>query len=139
MKTVKPILMAILIAFVTVTLAHAGTQVQVNQATYVKAAVKNLTTRSVPAAVKMTAYDDANVKIGQVCKQVYLGAGKTTDVYYSWNAPNYATGVYWQAKVEKFGICPSTEVITYYHDDDDHYDYDDHDDEHDDDAGDDHH
>lgn len=138
MRKAKVILMAMLIAFVTVTLAHAGTQVQVNQAATVKASVKNLTTRSVPAAVKMTAYDDANMKIGQVCKQAYLGAGRTTDVYYTWNAPSYATGVYWQAKVEKYGVCPSTTVTTYYHDDDEHDD-DDHDDEHDDDDGDYHH
>lgn len=139
MRTAKLILTAMLVALVTVTLAHAGTQVQINQSAAIKASIKNTTTRSVIAAVKMTGYDDAGTKIGQLCKQAWLGAGKTTAVDFSWNAPNYPTGVYWTAKVEKNTLCPST-VISNYHDDDyDHDDHDDHDDDHDEDDDDRHH
>lgn len=136
MRTAKLILMAVLVAFVTVTLAHAGTQVQINQSAAVKASIKNTTTRSVSAAVKMTGYDDAGTKVGQLCKQVWLGAGKTTAVDYTWRAPSYATGVYWTAKVEKNSTCPAVAVETYH---DDYHNSDDYDDDHSDDADDSHH
>lgn len=117
MRTAKMILLAMLIAFVSVTLAHAGAQVQVNQAAAVKVSVKNNSNDSVRAAVKMTGYDDAGVKVGQLCKEAWLGEGRTTAVEYSWNAPAYATGIYWQAKIDVNGDCPNAEVPTYdYHD-----------------------
>ena len=122
MKTAKLILLAMLVAFVSVTLAHAGTQVQVNQAATVKATIKNVNS-STMAAVKVTGYDDAGVKVGQLCKEVYLrGYGNSTDVSYTWNAPAYATGIFWQAKVENNGTCPNVDLPTYdthdYHDSD---------------------
>ncbi|MCP3176848.1 MAG: hypothetical protein AB7F21_09240 [Desulfuromonadales bacterium] len=113
MKTAKLILLAMLIAFVSIPLAHAGTQVKLNQAATVKASVKNTTSQSVRAAVKMTGFDNAGVKIGQLCKEAWLSEGRTTAVEYTWNAPGYATGVYWQAKVEVNGDCPNSEVPTY--------------------------
>jgi trans-2-enoyl-CoA reductase len=112
MRTAKLILLAMLFAIVSVTLAHAGTQVKVNQAATVKATIKNVTNDSVRAAVKMTGYDDAGVKVGQLCKEAWLGEGRTTAIEYAWNAPAYATGVYWQAKVEVNGDCPNAEVPT---------------------------
>ena len=132
MKTIKMLILAMLIAFVTVTLAQAGTVVAKGQFAPVKISVKN-PGYSMMAAVKMTAYDDAGVKASQLCKEVYLrGYGNTTAVEYSWQAPGYATGLFWQAKVEKDGVCPNADVPTYdYHDysdsdsdsDDDDYEY----------------
>lgn len=123
MRTAKLILLAMLFAIVSVTLAHAGTQVKINQAATVKASIKNVTNDSVRAAVKMTGYDDAGVKVGQLCKEAWLGEGRTTAVEYVWNAPAYATGVYWQAKVDVNGDCPNADLPTYdthnYHDSDD--------------------
>ncbi len=117
MRKTKLILMAMLIAFVSVTLAHAGTQVKINQAATVKASVQNNSNDSARAAVKMTGYDDAGIKIGQLCKEAWLGEGRTTAVEYAWKAPAYATGVYWQAKVEVNGDCPNVEIpIVDYHD-----------------------
>ena len=122
MRTTKLILLAMLIAFLSVTLAHAGAQVKVNQNAIVKASVQNNSNDSVRAAVKMTGYDNAGVKVAQLCKEAWLSEGRTTAVEYSWNAPGYATGVYWQAKVEVKGDCPNAEVSTYdfhdYHDSD---------------------
>ena len=112
MRITKLIIMAMLFAFVSVTLAHAGMQVQINQAATVKASVQNNTNDSVRAAVKMTGYDDAGVKVAQLCKEAWLGEGRTTAIEYSWNAPAYATGVYWQAKVEANGDCPNAEAPT---------------------------
>lgn len=123
MRTTKLILLAMIIAFVSVTMAHAGMQVLKNQGASVNVDVKNNTDRSVLAAVKMTAFDDAGVKISQLCKQAWLGEDKTTTVEYTWTAPGYATGVYWQAKVDVDGDCPFVEVPDYdfnnYQDDSD--------------------
>lgn len=117
MRTTKLILLAMLFAFVSVTLANAGTQVKINQAATVKASVQNNSNDSVRAAVKMTGFDDAGVKVGQLCKEAWLGEGRTTDIEYSWNAPAYATGVYWQAKVDVNGDCPNVEIPDYdFHD-----------------------
>lgn len=119
MRTTKLILLAMIIAFVSVTMAHAGTQVLKNQNAAVKVSVKNVTNNSVRAAVKMTGFDDAGVKVGQLCKEAWLGEGRTTAVEYAWTAPGYATGIYWQAKVDVNGECPYAEVPTYdYHDHD---------------------
>jgi len=130
MRTTRLILLAMLIAFVSVTLAHAGVQVKPNQSALVKASVKNMTNDSVRAAVKMTGYDDAGVKVGQLCKEAWLAEGRTTALEYSWVAPAYATGIYWQAKVEVKGDCPNVDVSTY-----DYHDY--HDSDSDSDSGDD--
>ncbi|MDD2542259.1 MAG: hypothetical protein PHH28_14635 [Desulfuromonadaceae bacterium] len=129
MKTVTLFVMALLFAFTTATVGHAGTSIQKSQSTTVKAAVKNMTSKSVLAAVKLTGYDDAGTAIGKLCKSVYLGAGRTTNVDFYWKSPNYGTGVYWSSKVEVGKACPSTVVTTSYHDDDDdhHHDHDDHD------------
>ena len=124
MRTTKLIILAMLIAFVSVTLAHAGAQVKINQAATVKASVQNNSNDSVRAAVKMTGYDDAGVKVGQLCKEAWLGEGRTTALEYSWNAPAYATGVYWQAKVEVNGDCPNAEIPSYDFNDYHHYDSD---------------
>jgi hypothetical protein len=117
MRTTQLILLVMLIAFVSVTLAHAGTQVMKNQSTTVKASVQNNSDKSVLAAVKMTGYDNAGVKVAQLCKEAWLGEGRSTAVEYAWNAPAYATGLYWQAKVEVHGDCPNAEIPTVdYHD-----------------------
>ena len=122
MRITKLIIMAMLFAFVSATLAHAGMQVQTNQTTIVKASVQNNTNDSTIAAVKLTGFDDAGVKVGQLCKEVWLKEGNSTAVEYSWNAPAYATGVYWQAKVEAKGDCPNAEIPSYdFHD---YHDYD---------------
>ena len=107
MKKATLIILTLLFTCVTASLAQAGTQVLKNQSTTVKAAVKNITTKSTSAAVKLTAYDNANTKIGSLCKTVYLSAGRTTSVDFSWKSPNYATGVYWSSKVEANKPCPS--------------------------------
>lgn len=112
MRTTKLILLAMIIAFVSVTLAHAGAQIKLNQATFVKASVQNNSNDSVRAAVKMTGFDDAGVKVAQLCKEAWLGEGRTTAIEYAWNAPAYATGVYWQAKVDVSGDCPYVEAPT---------------------------
>lgn len=141
MKTVTLFVMALLFAFTTATVGHAGTSIQKSQSTTVKAAVKNMTSKSVLAAVKLTGYDDSGTAIGKLCKSVYLGAGRTTNVDYYWKSPNYGTGIYWSSKVEVGKACPSTVVTTTTYDDDDHdNDHDDHDDhdEHDDDDDHDH-
>ncbi len=132
MKTVNIFVMALLFAFTTANLGHAGTSIQKSQSTTVKAAVKNMTSKSVLAAVKLIGYDNTGTAIGKLCKSVYLGAGSTTNVEYYWKSPNYGTGIYWSSKVEVGKACPSTVVTTTYHDDDDHDDY--HDDYHDGDA-----
>lgn len=134
MRTVKMIVLSILFACVSATLAQAGSQVKINSSTIIKAAVKNTTTRSTSAAIKLTGYNNAGVVIGSLCKSTWLSAGKTTYVEFPWTAPNYATGIYWSSKVEVSKSCPTTVVINDDHDDDDH---DDHDDDHDDDDHDD--
>lgn len=133
MRTVKLLVLTLLFAFATGTLAHAGTQIMKSQSTTIKAAVKNNTSRSVYAAVKLTGYDDAGIAVGKLCKGVYLSAGRTTTVEYPWKAPNYATGIYWSSKVEANKTCPST-IVTTSDDDHDDHDDDDHDDDHDGDA-----
>jgi len=110
MRTTKLILLAMIVAFVSVTMAHAGTQVMKNQAVTVKASVKNVSNDSVRAAVKLSGYDDAGVKIGQLCKETWLGEGRTADLEFAWNAPAYATGIYWSSKVEVGGECPNVEL-----------------------------
>lgn len=110
MRTAKLILLAMLVALVTVSLAHAGTQVQKNQATTVKASVKNMTNKSVRAAVKLSGFDNAGTKVGQLCKETWLGEGRTANLEFAWNAPAYATGVYWSSKVEVGGECPNVEL-----------------------------
>uniref|UniRef100_C6E755 Uncharacterized protein n=1 Tax=Geobacter sp. (strain M21) TaxID=443144 RepID=C6E755_GEOSM len=102
------IILAILFACVTATLAEAGTQVLINQSTTVKAAVQNTTTRSRIGSIVMTGYDDAGTVIGHLCKNAYLPAGRTTTVEIPWQAPNYPTGVYWSSKVAVNTFCPST-------------------------------
>lgn len=110
MRTAKMILLAMVVALVTVTLAHAGTQVQKNQATTIKASVQNNSNDSVRAAVKLTGYDNAGTKIGQLCQVSWLGEGRTANLEFAWNAPAYATGIYWSSKVEVGGDCPNVEL-----------------------------
>lgn len=126
MRTVKLIVMAMLIACITGTLANAGTQIMTNRSTTINAAVKNNTSRSISAAVKLTGYDDGGTVIGRLCKSVYLGSGRTTNVDLAWQAPNYTTGIYWSSKIEVGKKCPSTVVTTT----DDDNDNDDNDDDH---------
>jgi len=139
MRTVKLLVLAMIVTFTAGSLAHAGSQIAKNQSTTIKAAVKNKTSRNVYAAVKLTGYDNAGTVIGTLCKSVYLGAGRTTTIEYPWRAPNYGTSVYWSSKVEANETCPSTIPTTTYHDDDDHDDDDHDDDDHDDDDHDDDH
>lgn len=118
MRATKLILLALLFAFATVTLANAGTQVQQNQSTVIKASVKNTTQKSVMAAVKLTGYDDAGSVVGHLCQNVWLGEGRTRQLEFTWQAPGYATGLYWSSKIEVNTYCPSTTS----RDDDDHED-----------------
>lgn len=111
------IILAILFAFVTANFAEAGTQVQINQATTVKADIKNITTRSRIGSVVLTGYDDAGTVIGRLCKNVYLPAGRTTAIELPWQATSYPTGIYWSSKVAVNSFCPST-----WDDDDEHDD-----------------
>ena len=120
MKMTRILMLAMLVAFVTVSLASAGTQVLKNQSTTVSAKIENKTGRSVPAAVKLTGYDDTGNIIGHLCREAYLSAYRPTTLEFAWQAPGYATGVYWSSKVEKYGDCPSTD--SYEHDDDYHFD-----------------
>jgi len=131
--------MVMIFAFACATMAHAGLQVQQSQSVNFTASVENNTDNSVPAAVKLTGFDDRGTVIGHLCQQAWLSEGRTTDVDFSWQAPAYATGVYWTSKVEVNGDCPNSNNSTYdddHHDDDDDH-HDDDDDHHDDD--DDHH
>ena len=106
MKTAKTILMAILIAGISASLAQAGSTIRVNSSTYVKANVKNTTRNNTSAAVKMTGYDDAGVIVGKLCKKTTLYAGKTAAISFAWKAPSYPTGIYWSTKVEPNKSCP---------------------------------
>jgi len=127
MKWSKIVLLAMVFSIMTVGTALAGTQVQTNQSTDFSASVKNTTRNSVRAAVKLFGYDDAGMVIGHLCQEAWLGAGRTTSVKFAWQAPAYATGVYWSPKVDVNGTCPNISS------DDDHDDDDDDDDDHDDD------
>jgi len=128
MKTTKNILLAILLTLFFVGMAHAGTQVQINQQTLVKAQIENVTHNTVRAAVKLFGYDDAGTVIGHLCQETYLGAERITTLEFNWQAPAYATGVYWSPKVEVGGNCVNQDT-TYDHDSDsdsddhDYYDY----------------
>lgn len=129
MKLSKIVLLAMIFAFVTVGMAQAGTQVQLNQNAEVKAAVKNTTGNTVRAAVKLTGYDDVGTAIGHLCQETYLAAGQTTDLAFTWQAPSYATGIYWSPKVEVGGSCANQDSTTSYDSDSDsdsdgsYYDY----------------
>mgnify|MGYP001179669157 CR=1 FL=1 len=137
MKISRIVILAMLLAFATVTLASAGNQVLKNQSTTLSASVKNNSGASVRAAVKLTGYDDRGGVIGKLCREMYLSAYRDTTVDFTWQAPAYATGVYWGSKVEVNGSCNSTstdsttDTSSYhddYHDDDDYeYGYDHHD------------
>lgn len=128
MKTSKNVLLAILLTFIFVSMAQAGTQVQINQQAMVKAEINNVTHNTVRAAVKLFGYDDAGTVIGHLCQETYLGADRTTTLEFNWQAPAYATGVYWSPKVEVGGNCVNQDT-TYDHDSDsdsddhDYYDY----------------
>jgi hypothetical protein len=105
MKSVKIILLAMLIAMSATGLALAAGSVKMNTTTNVSAAVKNTTGESVYAAVKMMGFDKVGTAVGHLCKEVYLPKYNTTVVNFSWLAPNYETGLYWSAKVDKYGSC----------------------------------
>jgi trans-2-enoyl-CoA reductase len=117
MKRSKIVLLALLLTFVLVGMAQAGTQVQINQQAMVKAEIQNVTHNTVRAAVKLFGYDDAGTVIGHLCQETYLGADRTTTLEFNWQAPAYATGVYWSPKVEVGGSCVNQD-ITYDHDSD---------------------
>lgn len=112
MKLSKVILLAMVFAFALVTMAQAGTQVQLNQAALVKADIQNTTNNSVRAAVKLIGYDDVGTIIGHLCQETYLGANGVSSLSFNWQAPAYATGVYWSSKVEVGGTC-ATQVTSY--------------------------
>jgi len=107
MKLSKVLLLAMVFAFAMGTMAHAGSQIQLNQAAQVQAAIQNTTNNSVSAAVKLTGYDDVGAIIGHLCQETYLGANRTSTLSFNWQAPSYATGVYWSSKVEVGGSCAS--------------------------------
>jgi len=120
MRTMKLIMMMLLFACISVTLAHAGSSVQKGQSTTINATVKNTTRSSALVAVKITGYDDSGSVIGHLCQNTYIKAGRTANVSFPWQAPNYGTGVYWASKVEAGVSCPSS-VDEHDDDDDDHH------------------
>ncbi|MFZ5760825.1 MAG: hypothetical protein ACOY32_14510 [Thermodesulfobacteriota bacterium] len=105
MKLAKMIVLAMLIAFFTSGMAFAAGTVKMNATTTVTASVKNNTSRSVYAAVKMMAFDAVGTAVGHLCREVYLRSNTTTPVSFSWQAPNYETGLYWTAKVDTSADC----------------------------------
>ncbi len=105
MKLAKVIILAILLAFTTTGIAMAAGTVKMNTSTTVSASVKNKTSRSVYAAVKMMAFDKVGTAVGHLCKDVYLRSGVTTPVSFTWQAPNYETGLYWTARVDTSANC----------------------------------
>jgi len=125
MKMSRIITMAVVIAFATVSLAAAGTQVYKNQSATVSAKIENNGSRSVPAAVKLTGYDDAGNVIGHLCQEAWLSSYRSTNLDFTWQAPSYATGVYWSSKVEKYGSCGTTTSDDDEHDEHDDYEHDD--------------
>lgn len=110
MKLSKIVLLAMIFAFITVGMAQAGSQVQLNQNAQVKASVQNTTNSTVRAAVKLFGYDDVGTVIGHLCQEAYLAAGNTTTLDFAWQAPAYATGIYWSPKVEVGGSCVNQET-----------------------------
>lgn len=113
MKLAKIITLAILLAFTTTGMALAAGSVKMNQATTVSAAVTNNTEHSAYAAVKMMGYDKVGTAVAHLCKEVYLHHNDTTNVSFTFLAPNYETGLYWTAKVDRDANCGT-------HDDNDH-------------------
>lgn len=110
MKLSKVLLFALVFALAMGTMAHAGSQVQLNQAALVKAAIQNTTNTNVSAAVKLTGYDDVGTIIGHLCQETYLGANSTQSLSFNWQAPSYATGIYWSPKVVVGGSCETQDV-----------------------------
>jgi len=133
MKMKRIVILAMLIAFASVAVASAGTQVNKNEVATLSAKIENNSGRSVPAAVKLSAYDDAGNLIGHLCREAYLSSYRPTSIEFTWQAPAYATGVYWSSQVEKYGSCGTTDETDYHEHTDDYYDDSEHesDDEHD--------
>ncbi|OKY74829.1 MAG: hypothetical protein BM485_11365 [Desulfobulbaceae bacterium DB1] len=105
MKAAKILILAILLAFTTIGMALAAGSVKMNATTTVSASVENTSDSSVYAAVKMMAYDKVGTAVAHLCKDVYLRSNTTTPVSFTWQAPNYETGLYWTAKVDKTADC----------------------------------
>ncbi|MBU0908587.1 MAG: hypothetical protein KKA54_18970 [Proteobacteria bacterium] len=132
MKFAKIITLAILLAFFTTGMALAAGSVKMNSTSTVSASVKNNTSRSVYAAVKMMAFDAVGTAVGHLCREVYLRSNQTTPVSFSWQAPNYETGLYWTAKVDTTGDCGNHDQNDDHDHEDDsdgkslHFDSDDH-------------
>ena len=107
MRLAKIVIFSLIFAIATAGVSLAGEQIKMNQITEVSASVENKTSRTVRAAVKLFAYDNAGTMIGHLCQEVYLSANDTTMVNYAWQAPAYETGIYWSSKVEKWTHCGS--------------------------------
>jgi hypothetical protein len=105
MKSAKIFFLAVVFAMASAATALAAGSVKMNTVANVSAAVKNTTATSVYAAVKMMGFDQVGTAVGHLCKEVYLPKNATTVVNFSWQAPNYPTGLYWSAKVDKYGHC----------------------------------
>jgi hypothetical protein len=105
MKSIKIIMLAMVIAVTTTGMAMAAGSVQVNQAVAVSANVQNSTNQDMRAAVKLIAYDNIGNAVGHVCREVTLPANDIISVSYLWRAPSYKTGLYWSSKVTQNGSC----------------------------------
>lgn len=105
MKLLNVTLLALIFALTLGSVAQAGSQIQRNQIAQVKAAIENTTHSNVHAAVKLTGYDDSGTIVGHLCQETYLGAYSTNNLSFSWQAPSYATGIYWSSKVDVDGSC----------------------------------
>jgi flagellar basal body-associated protein FliL len=106
MKLTMIMILAALFAFTTAGMASAAGTIKKNTSTTVRASVKNTTTTSTKAAVMLKGYDQAGTRVANLCKKdVYLPKGASTVVSYTWRAPNYATGLYWNSKVNTKNYC----------------------------------
>lgn len=126
MKLAKIIPFVLLLVFTTTGMAVAAGTIKMGTSTTVSASVQNKTSTTSKAAVTLRAYNQAGTQIASLCKKdVYLPKNSTTVVKYTWTAPKYATGLYWNSKVNLKNYCDN---FNYDDHDDEHDDYDDHDD-----------
>ena len=109
MKIYRIIIVAVLTLFVASSVVQAAGQIKVNQSTTVSVDVQNNSRDKVRAAVKLSGYDSTGNSVGHLCREVRLKDRSVTTVEYSWNAPSYATGLYWSPKVEVGESCPGSE------------------------------
>jgi hypothetical protein len=106
MKLAKIIPFALLLAFTTTGMALAAGTIKMGTSTTVSASVKNTTRTTSKAAVTLMGYDQAGTRVAKLCKKdVSLLKSSSTVVKYTWVAPKYQTGLYWDSKVNLKNYC----------------------------------